>query len=441
MRRRAVISTFGASGLSIALSLVTSIVVARSLGPEGRGALLVFTFWPALLVGLLGLSINEATAYHVASAAAGPGAGMVRAFMASGLAIQIAAAAAAAVASLAVLPAVLPGAYQAGLAGMLWYAAAFIPLSALDQHFKAVLQGAGRFRALNALRLAQPCAYAFGLLCLAALHGMRVEAVMAVMIAALAVSAASGAWFAGVSLAAASRATVRATLATGWRFHVANVLLFAAAEADKLIVLQIMDNTRIGYYAVATAVSALGSGLVVQSLGQMLTRDMAAASPGPEQRAVFIANSQAALVLLAIVNGSAAALAPLWLPVLFGREFEGAVPVAAILLFAGAIKGLRNIMDRAMRAARNTKVGIAGEAAALAALLVAAPLGERLGGLEGFAWGIAAAQACSLAVMVAMAARRLGVDVRELSPLHRDNLARAGGFARREWQLARGWWR
>ena len=73
MTRRALITTFGVTGVTMGLSLITSVVLARNLGPEGRGLLLALTFWPALWTALSNLSLNEATCFHVARSGAADG--------------------------------------------------------------------------------------------------------------------------------------------------------------------------------------------------------------------------------------------------------------------------------------------------------------------------------------------------------------------------------
>jgi O-antigen/teichoic acid export membrane protein len=69
MRKASWITTFGTTSISIMLSLVTSVLLARYLGPEGRGALLAIIFWPTMFLQIFNFSLNEATIIHVAQAA------------------------------------------------------------------------------------------------------------------------------------------------------------------------------------------------------------------------------------------------------------------------------------------------------------------------------------------------------------------------------------
>ncbi len=54
---------------------------------------------------------------------------------------------------------------------------------------------------------------------------------------------------------------------TGWKFHRANVFLYAASELDKIIVLVVLTTTQAGLFAVAIAVSSIGTGIVLQTWG------------------------------------------------------------------------------------------------------------------------------------------------------------------------------
>lgn len=409
MNRRAYLSTFGATGLIIVLTLATSVLIARNIGPEGRGALLAITIWPALLINFMGLGINEATIYHVAHSSVKAGTDGPAGFAASGLVLQIAVAAVATLVTLALLPLLVTGTYAAWLGVVMLYAATYGPLVTLDQHMKAVLQGQGHYHALSIVRMGQPLVYAGLLLGLYLAHRLSVETVLAAMVASNAVSVVSGAAFAGLGLTGASAAGIRQTLKTGLRYHVGNMLTFAATEADKLIVLGMLDVTAAGYYAVAVALSPLGMVAVVQSLGIVLSREMARCTNPEERAGVFARNLLTATVMLLAVNGFAAAFAFWWLPLLYGQSFAGAVSVTATLLIMGAVKGLRQITDRAMRSMHNASVGIAGEVVALALTVAFAFAGAHLGGLEGLAWGLVFAQLIALIVMLSLAVRTIGV--------------------------------
>lgn len=415
MNLRAYFSTFGATALIIATTLITSVIIARTIGPEGRGVLLAITIWPGMLMGFLSLGLNEATVYHMARTSGATDSGVARRYAASGFVLQLAVAGGATALTLALLPFLVRGEYAPWLGVVLLYAAAYGPLVTLDQHFKAVVQGEGRYDALSVMRIGPPLIYAGLLIAFLAAGRLSVEMVLVGMVASFALAVAAGGWITSPSVRGASRDAMRDTLSTAARFHAGNMLTFAASEADKLIVLAMLDVKSAGYYAVAAALSPLGAAAVVQSLGIILAREMARVGTSAEHASVFVGSLLVAVFMLLAVNGLAAVLSPWWLPQLYGSQFRAAVPVVAILLLMGALKGLRQVTDRAMRGLHNASVGIAGEAVALALTVLLAFFGAQTGGLEGLAWGLVIAQSLALAVMLVLAVRVLGIRISDLA--------------------------
>jgi O-antigen/teichoic acid export membrane protein len=358
---------------------------------------------------MLNFSVNEATAYHLSKASTQKHCSQRTLHAHTALWLQLAISVLAAAAAVAAIQWVLPSDRQAHLSTVTLYTALFIPLSIMDLHFKAVLQGVGDIMAANVVRVCQPIGYMAALIFLQLANKLRIETIMVAMLAAIGISLVTGAFFVGMERQNFAPVAGRELIRTGLKFHQANLLLYAATESDKFIVLNLMNNIETGYYAVALAVSTIGSSFVVQSLGLMLTRDMAASSTVGSQRRVFMYNVRLTTILLLVINGAAATFAPWWLPLLYGSDFKSAVPVAMILYVMGTLKGLRQIIDTAMRAARITEVGMIGEGITLGGLIAMGYAGAMLGGLKGLALGLVTAQAAALGIMIAMASRRLHI--------------------------------
>ena len=60
------IITFATRSSSVILGLVISVIIARALGPEGRGVYSLAILLPGLLVTFTNLGINPATVFYVA---------------------------------------------------------------------------------------------------------------------------------------------------------------------------------------------------------------------------------------------------------------------------------------------------------------------------------------------------------------------------------------
>ncbi len=421
--QRAIVTTFSVTGAIVGLTLVTSILLARNLGPDGRGLLLALTFWPPFWSALLNLSLNEAVAYHVARSDVGSDKEGRNRLEASSAALQAIVAVATTLCTLALIATTLPTDLRPHLSTALWFAAVFAPVTIVDLHFKAVLQGRGSITQLNVVRLVQPVLYAGGVVGLAIAGRLDVEGTLVVMAAALTVSAALSAMYAGVPHRVPSRFLVKQLLSSGWRYHTLNVVLYAAAEFDKLVVLYVLSQEQVGFYAVAIGVSALGAGLIVQSLAILLGRRLPMLESRRDQGEIIVIAVQCSALLLGVVNGFAAAFAGWWVPLLFGDAFAPAVPTVQILLGLGVVKGLRQVLDRGLRAAHVTRVSLAAEATALVTGLPLAIAGGLWLGAEGVAVGMFAANTLSLAVMLALGLRALSVPAARLSPFNGDTIA------------------
>lgn len=421
--RSRILGSFGTTGLVVMVSLVTSILLARFLEPEGRGLLLALAFWPALISALLNVALNEATTYHIARREVANGEQSTSSLVDSALMLQCVIALVATLGCVAALPFVVTGARVAHLGTVVLYSLAFVPLTLLFQHFRAVLQGQGKFQALNVLRLLQPLCYLAGLLIMAVLQKATVEHALLAMVVAMSAVTLGGGLIAGLSFRHASRSDSAKLLRTGLRYHRANILLYGAAEADKLIVLILLSNAETGLFAVALAYSAIGAGIVTETIHLLVTREMAVQVTAMGRKQVFTRTLRLAVLLLITGSAAAAIAVPYLMPLMFGEAFEPAVPVATFLLLASGLKALRQVMDRAMRALHITRVGVVGEGVTLAILLVLGPILIANFGLVGIAYAAVFAQLCSFVIAAKMACAIVEVSPTAIWPFHRSALA------------------
>lgn len=406
--------SFGTTGVVLLLSLGTSVLLARTLGPEGRGLLLALTFWPILLAAVLNLSFNEAMSYRTAR---NVGTDREQVVAATGLWAVLLLAALAVPVIFGLLHLVVQDEYRPYFREITLFMAIFVPLTYLHLLFMAKLQGRGQMMRVNLLRVTQPLFYLIFLLGSYGLTDFGVLPVMAAMLSAQAVSVLTGALLAGPGVGRPDRDMLRELGHSGWTFHKANLLLFASAELDKIIVLALLSTTEIGLYAVAVSMSTIGYSVVEQSLGLILMREMAAADGRDGQRQVFIRTMRTAVAVLVLVNGLAAALAVFWVPLLFGADFSDAVLPTMLLLGMGALKGTRHMIDKSLRATHHTRTGIVAEIVSFAALAILGSAGAWMAGLVGVAAAAAAAQALGLLAALLISRRHMGYAVSALWPL------------------------
>src|SRR6266508_5481689 len=69
---RPLTASLGASLAVQALNVMTGVLLARALGPAGRGELTAVMLWPTLLAAVGSLGMAEAVTYHLAGRAFAP---------------------------------------------------------------------------------------------------------------------------------------------------------------------------------------------------------------------------------------------------------------------------------------------------------------------------------------------------------------------------------
>jgi len=249
--------TFGGKLAGLVLATASSVVVARALGPSGRGTLAVAYALTLLLVQFGSLGLATANPYFTArdprvigrvianSIWLSMGLGLVLALV--GLAVK------------ARFPAVVEGVHWAELT----VAVAGIPGALAATFLQGVLLGQGRMVAYNGVELAQSVLVLLALVGGFALLGIGVLGALAIMVVG-SLGAAVAYW---VLLCARRPRLRRPDLALagqmlryGFRIYVAALLAFLVIRVDLLLVNSYLGPVQAGLYAV---VAALAEGMVL----------------------------------------------------------------------------------------------------------------------------------------------------------------------------------
>ena len=286
----------------------------------------------------------------------------------------------------------------AGIATLVWTPAFIALLFGL-----AALQGGLRLDAYNALRPLPATLYAGAavVLWVAGIHTLE----------ALAAAFALAYLMAALLVLSAVRATPRTAtvardpvdLASVRRFGRRSLLgWFVPLEAfrvDQAAVGLLVSPSALGLYVVAVAFTNLPR-FVGQSIGSVAYPLIARLSDREAARrdvARVLAIGSVVIVALVLVVEAAVG----WLvPLLFGSEFESAVPLARVLLPAGGLVAIRHIITDAARGAGSATAGslseVAGWAVFGSGLLLLVPRYEAMG----VALAMLAAAAVSLAACI-----------------------------------------
>lgn len=360
------------TGLIQASNLVSGILLARILMPDGRGELAAIMLWPSVLAGIGILGIHEATTYFAArnrnrpavlNASLGLGFGLVLILLPVGwLMVEL------------VFAGSRPEVRDAALLYLL-----FIPLNYVGLVLVGLFQGAQRFGDWNLLRaevhvlytLFVPLAYGLGY---GTVWGFAVASLVAnlLMIATGAALLARQGWLRPEPLAMS-----REILGYGWRIHLGRIATTLGERLDQMLISLFLAAADLGFYVVAYTV-ANAAGLGPSTLAALAFSRLSEEDEADRRRRLFGRFLRAALVLAFLGSLLLALVAAPLIRLVFGEAFQQAVPVALILIAGMApfavkltlIAGLK-AYGQPLEVSRIETVGVMLAAVGLAILLPA----------------------------------------------------------------------
>jgi len=381
--------TFGTSIAIHGFTVLQGVIVARLLGPLGRGEYATVILWPSVFaaIGILGTNIALARA---AAKIHRPDPVFRTAIVLAGATSIISA-----TLCYCCIPYLLPDA-EAHLLRLARLFVPFIILNHLGLNLQAVDQGAGNFKRFNLTRmLLYPVYVAF-------LVAMWVYDVRQVAWAAVGLLVANAAVVVVRLILALKDMSLRGplyspaqTLRESVRFGLVGAAQPLYLHADKAILLWLLGAENLGLYVVALSASA-AIGSITSSAG-MVSFTMAAQA-GPGQGFERIARTFRISALLWLIFGGILAVAMgLLLPLIYGREFAAAVNPARLLIVGSAFGGLANLLDQALRGQGRAFVGFEGRIVGLAAMVAAGIVLSSWFGLPGMCLAYAVGQGICLA--------------------------------------------
>ena len=320
---------FGASVISAAGFFVASVVLARELGPAGRGSVAFATVAALLTARLVKVGFGQATSVLAAERPASRGmllSNLLGFSLVSGLA-----GAAVVVGSLLLLGVQPAG---VGVEASVLLAVAILAASLVDDGF---LIGCGRLRAAAAISASGGWLYAVFVLAVAGLAGMRVETALAAWIAAhllwAALLASIGARVAG--LRAPDVRLLVESVRFGLRAWSGSVSQFLNARLDQILVGVIASSATLGIYSVAVNAAEVLL-FLPNAVATALLPTLVRVGPdgGALERTLRTFRSSLlvtfATILVAGVAGG------ILIPIVFGEAFRGSVE-PFLLLLPGAL--------------------------------------------------------------------------------------------------------
>ncbi len=359
---RAFIGTFGTSIFIQGCTIIQGILIARLLGPVGRGEYAAVILWPSLFaaIGIFGSNIALArTAAKESDSGEIIRTGLVLGFLTSAFA---------SLACYVALPYLMP-ASQEHILSIARLFVLFVPLNHLGLNLIAIDHGCGHFRNFNLTRSILYPVYIAMILGLWFLGKSNVKSLaIALLTANLAVVI--------IRLTLALRKypllgkiySLQKTIKSSLHFGLAGMAMPVYLQADKALILWLLDAENLGFYTVALSASAV-IGSVTGSMG-MVSFTMSAQADKGEGFERIAKTFRISVVLWIVFGTTLAILMQVLLPFVYGADFALAVNSARLLIVSSAFAGLANLLEQSMRGQGKAFVGLEGRVAGLIVMSV-----------------------------------------------------------------------
>ena len=345
--RHALVRLSGSSLVSALLQLGNGVLLARMLGPEGRGFYGELVFWAMTVNGLTNFAIFDAAMVRLRDKALewNTEVGSLALFTVATTLLNV-----------AVLAGIFVYGLESGRPLMpddLWALAGYGVMVNVVLMLGALERARLEFSTLAFERMLTPFAYAV-LLLGAAVHGADARTAFLLLIAANLPVLGLRLWrnakyigvrISGASLTAAGRLSLRF-------FSVAAVLV-VVSQIDKAIVLAAFDPATAGQYFVGFSLAGAAFGLISTALQTVMLPALIGLEPA--RRAVRLERCARLALLgsLALVGAIALLAKPVVL-IAFGPRFEAAIGYSVWVAIATALMPLMSLMESAnMTLARN----------------------------------------------------------------------------------------
>ena len=406
------------SGGVLLLGIATGVLLARTLGPELRGALAAAILIPSLVAPLGVLGLVEAISFFVARRSAPDGE-----LLGSALAVTLAASVMVTTIS-AGLVALVVGARSPATLTSAYIFLTSLPFTMVTLVLAGYVNGHRRYAWTQALRVAGVLIAAVGLFAAALAGHLDVRTAVLIYLAATLLSAAMAVGMVKSLLRerlVVRRVTAHELLAFGVRSFASTIAWRLNERIDQPFIAALLAPSQLGLYVTAVTLSSLplliGSSVIFVALPVMSgLEDL------EERRRLASAVIGVTLIASALLTVPLFAGAGFLLGLFFGADFAVVAPVARILLVASVVISLN-------RAVESVLIGIGRPADAAKAELLTLPV-TAVGlvallpviGLPGAGWTSLAAYVMAFVLMSRRAARALDTTRRRLLMPERGDL-------------------
>ncbi|MEW5825450.1 MAG: oligosaccharide flippase family protein [Candidatus Bipolaricaulota bacterium] len=322
------------------LGIASSAILARGLGPEGRGIYTLALLIPTMAVTFAQLGVATSTTYHVAKRTH-----TVGQVLSSNMLLALLLGAGGGVGAALVVAffrdAVVPGVpFRLLAVGLL-----LIPLELVLAYTESILQGLEEFVRYNAVQLLRPLLFIGALLAVFAWLPATPEPVIWLTLLVLVLTDAVVLGFVLKETKGwvwhPSRAYIRASLSFGARSHLGGIMTFLYLRVDMLLLNGMAGAAAVGYYAVAVSIVEKLA-MLSQAVGVVLLPRAAADGRLPLRESLTPVLFRAVLTVTALAGVLLWYLARSLVLTLYGSDFADTIqPLQYLLPGIVALAGAR----------------------------------------------------------------------------------------------------
>ncbi len=378
-----------------ALGIVTGVLLARGLGPAGRGAFFAVVLWPTVLGWLATLGLTKATIYYRARRREDE-----RDLASIGLWTSLVGVVLALVAQ-PFLPRLLHG-YPEWVVGTGRLALFLVPIMALSDILMGLFEGAREYRLLTALRLSLPLFQAIGLIALFLAGWLTVTTAVWLWVVGTLLTCALQCWL----IARRSGVAVRPRREVGQvagryalGYYPVLVADIAVSFVDQIMLVPVLSPADMGLYVIAKRAAVMID--VPVAISQLL---FAYVAPMTARQGIVLAQraAVAGVIVTGVLGGALLLVARPLLLLLYGEAFEGAVGPFQVLLVGTFAIGVRKILAEGLTGLGKPRYNSAGQLVALAVMGLLLWVMVPIGGILGAVWAVTIAQWVNLGVTGAL---------------------------------------
>ena len=343
--------TFMTNILAAPMTLLTGALVARLLGPEGRGEFAAIQIWANFIATLAMLGLAEALVFYSANdpeqAATYTGSAMSFGLISSIPFMGI---------GYILIPLFLSAQSPEIITAARWYLL-LVPLYALGPMIVHPLQGRGDFAVWNGLRLLIPLGYLSVVLVAWFYQPITPPFISSGYLAMQAILFIPLMYIVRNRVPGSFRpepARRGKMLRYGLPSVLSSVPDTLNNRLDQMLMAALFPSKLLGFYVVAVAWSSVGN-YFLNAMGSVLFPRVASKQKIEEQTYVLSQGLRIGVLFTIVTAFAHMALTPLGIPFIFGSQFISAVPAAVILVVAGSIFNIKSLLVQGTRGLGHTR--------------------------------------------------------------------------------------